>query len=279
MKHKSLVATSLLALGFIAALHAQDIKLNIPGQATTLAPTTTPAAAPAAAAPAAPAQVFTEAQLLEEYGWFIGKRIGLTDLNFSQAQIDLVLRGITSASQGKPSPNELEKIGPAMDQFIKAKQNDYLAKVRAKGLAESAAFLTEIKKKAGVTVLPSGLCYEIAKPGEGPAPKPSDTVTVQFTGALIDGTVFESSVQLREPVSVPLDQMIPGWTEGLQKIAKGGKIRLYIPPDLAFGDEGRPPSIPPSSTLVFDVEILDIKPTPVAPPPTAAATATPPAGK
>src|ERR1019366_4855972 len=101
MKHKSLVATSLLALGLITALRAQDIKLNIPGQATTPAPATTPAAAPAAAAPAAPApppttaaaapraappaapaQVFTEAQLLEEYGWFIGKRIGLTDLNF-----------------------------------------------------------------------------------------------------------------------------------------------------------------------------------------------------
>jgi FKBP-type peptidyl-prolyl cis-trans isomerase len=278
MKHKSLVATCLLALGLITALRAQDIKLNIPGQATTPAPTTTPAAAPAAAAPAAPAQTFTEAQLLEEYGWFIGKRIGLTDLNFTQAQIDLVLRGITSASLGKPTPNELEKIGPAMNEFIKAKQNDYLAKVRAKGLAESAAFLTEIKKKAGVTVLPSGLCYEITKPGEGPAPKMSDTVTAHYTGALIDGSVFDSSLQRGEPVSFPLDQVIPGWTEGLQKISKGGKIRLYVPPDLAYGDDIRP-GIPPSSTLVFDVEILDIKPTPVAPPPTAAATATPPAGK
>ena len=278
MKHKSLVATSLLALGLITALRAQDIKLNIPSQATTPAPAATPAA-PTAAAPAAPAQTFTEAQLLEEYGWFIGKRIGLTDLNFNQAQIDLVLRGITLASQDKPSPNELEKIGPAVDTFIKSKQGEYLARLRAKGLAESAAFFTEIKKKSGVIVLPSGLCYEIIKPGEGPAPTLSDTVTAHYTGALIDGTVFDSSVQRGEPVPVQLSQMIPGWTEGLQKIAKGGKIRLYIPPDLAFGDEGRPPTIPPSSTLVFDVEILDIKPTPVTPPPTADATATPPAGK
>ena len=270
MKLKSSFATCLLALGLIATLRAQDIKLNLPGQAAAPAPAATPASAPApaAAAAAAPAPTFTEAQMLEAYGWFIGKRIGLADLNFTQAQIDTVLRGIALASQGKPSPNELAKIGPPMDQFIKAKQDEYLAKLRVKGLTESAAFLTEVKKKPGVIVLPSGLCYEIGKPGEGPAPKLTDTVTVHYTGALVDGTVFDSSVQRGEPVVFPLDQMIPGWTEGLQKIAKGGKMRLYVPPDLAFGDDIRP-GIPPSSTLVFDVEILDIKPTPPAPAPAA----------
>lgn len=272
MKLTFTLATCLLALGTLATLRAQDIKLNLPAKGTT----------PAPAAAAAPAATFTEAQLLEEYGWFIGKRVGLTDLNFSPAQVDLVLKGITSASQGKPSPNELEKIGPAMDEFIKAKQDEYLAKLRAKGRAESAVFLTEIKKKTGVTVLPSGLCYEISKPGEGPAPKLTDTVTAHYTGALVDGTVFDSSVQRGEPVTFPLSSMIPGWTEGLQKIAKGGKIRLYIPPDLAFGDDPRP-GIPPSSTLVFDVEIIDIKPTPPAPmppaPPAAADTPPAPTGK
>jgi FKBP-type peptidyl-prolyl cis-trans isomerase len=258
--------TCLLALGATAALRAQDIKLNIPGQANAPAPATAPAAAPVAAAPA---ETFTEAQLLEEYGWFIGKRIGLSELNFSQTQTETVLRGITNASQGKPTPYELEKIGPAMDEFIKRKQSEYLSKLKAKGLAESAAFLTEIKKRAGVTVLPSGLCYEIAKPGTGPAPKPTDTVTVHYTGTLVDGTVFDSSVARNEPVSFPLDKMIPGWVEGLQKIAKGGQIRLFIPPDLAFGDDPRP-GIPPSSTLIFDVEIIDIKPTPPAPMPAAA---------
>jgi len=95
----------------------------------------------------------TEAQLLEEYGWFIGKRIGLTDLNFTPAQIDLVLRGITLASQDKPSPNEVEKIGPAMDTFIKAKQNDYLAKVRAKGLAEIVINYKHVLRNALILVL------------------------------------------------------------------------------------------------------------------------------
>ena len=278
MKLKTTLVTCLLALGTFAALRAQDIKLNIPGQATTPAPAA-PAAAPTPAPAAAPAPKFTDAQLLEEYGWFIGKRIGLSDLNFTPEQVDTVLKGITSASQGKPSPSELEKIGPVMDEFIKAKQNEFLAKVRAKGLAESAAFLSEVKKKAGVTVLPSGLVYEILKPGTGPAPKITDTLTVNYTGALVDGSVF-SSTQGAEPATLPLDKMIPGWIEGMQKTAKGGKIRLYIPPDLAFGDETHP-GIPPASTLVFEVELLDIKPTPPAPmPATPAPDAAPaPAGK
>ena len=269
MKLKLPLVTSLLALATLATLQAQDIKFPAKGN--------TPAPAPAAAA--APAPKYTEAQLLEEYGWFIGKRVGLTDLNFTPAQVDLVLKGITAASQGKPSPNELDKIGPAMDEFVKSKQEEYLAKLRAKGRADSAAFLTEVKKKPGVTVLPSGLCYEISKPGEGPAPKLTDTVTANYKGALIDGTVFDSSEQHGEPITFPLAQMIPGWTEGLQKIAKGGKIRLYIPPDLAFGDEPHQ-GIPPASTLVFDVEITDIKPTPPAPAAPAAADAPPaPTGK
>src|SRR6185312_6447212 len=143
------------------------------------------------------------------------------------------------------------------------------------GRAQSAAFLTQVKKQPGVTVLPSGLCYEISKLGEGAPPKLTDTVTAHYTRALIDGTVFVSSVQRGEPVTFLLASMIPGWTEGLQKIGKGGKIKLYIPPVLAFGDDPRP-GIPPASTLVFDVEILDIKATPPAPVTPATAPATTP---
>ena len=273
MKLTSTLMTCLLASGAIAMLQAQDIKLNMPASSTPPAPAATAPAAPAAAAPAAK---FTDAQLLEEYGWFIGKRVGLSDLNFSPAQIDLVIKGITEASQGKPSPNELDKIGPLMDDFVKGKQNEYLAKLRAAGRAESADFLSKLKKQPGVTVLPSGLCYEIAAAGAGPSPKVTDTVTVNYTGKLIDGSVFSASTP-GEPVALPLSQMIPGWTEGLQKIAKGGKIRLYIPPDLAFGDEPRQ-GIPPASTLVFDIELTDIQPTPpapTAPAPAPAATTSP----
>src|SRR4029079_6257408 len=101
--------------------------------------------------------------------------------------------------------------------------------------------------------------------------KPNETVKVHYVGTLVNGTEFDSSVKRGEPVEFQLDQVIPGWTEGLQKISKGGKIKLYVPPQLAYGDEGRP-GIPPASTLVFDVELIDIKPTP---PPAAAAPGAP----
>jgi len=274
MKLKTYAVSCLLASGLVAGLQAQDIKLNIPGQANTSAPATPSPATPAASAPAhgtapaAPAATYSEAQMLETYGWFIGKRVGLSDLDFTADQVAQVLKGITSASYGKPSPFELEKIGPQMDAFIKTKQADYMAKLRQKGLSEAAAFFTQIKKKAGVTVLPSGLVYEIIKPGTGPSPKATDTVTVNYTGTLVDGTVFGSTVQQGTPVEFPLQHMIPGFMEGLQKANKGSTIRLYIPPDLAFGDQS-PPGIPPSSALVFEVELIDFKDTP--PEPTEAA--------
>ncbi|HYD84354.1 MAG TPA: FKBP-type peptidyl-prolyl cis-trans isomerase, partial [Opitutus sp.] len=135
----------------------------------------------------------------------------------------------------------------------------YMAKLKEKGEAETASFLDEVKKKAGVIVLPSGLAYEVETQGEGAAPKAEDTVRVHYTGTLVNGTVFDSSRERGEPVEFALNEVIPGWTEGLQKVSKGGKIKLYIPPQLAYGDEGRP-GIPPASTLVFDIELLDINP-------------------
>ena len=259
MKLKSALTLSLLALGTTAAIQAQEVKLNIPGQAA--------AAAPAAAATSA-APVFTDAQLVEEFGWFMGKRIGLAELNFSASEIASLLKGMGTAVAGKDSPYDLPKIGPAMDEFMKKKQEAYLAKLKSESQAQNAAFFTKLKENKAVVELPSGLRYEIVKQGEGPAPKPTETVRVHYTGTLVDGTVFDSSVQRNEPAEFPLDGVIPGWTEGLQKISKGGKIKLYVPPSLAYGDDARG-NIPPSSTLIFDVEMLDIKPTPAAPAPAA----------
>lgn len=249
MKLKSLLTAGVSMLGLSVAVHAQDIKVNIPAQPD--------AAAGAAAAPAAPQ--FTEQQLVEEFGWFMAKRVGLSELEFSAAETEALLKGISAAAAGKDSPYELEKIGPAMDEFMQRKQASYMAKLKEKGAAETETFLADVKKKAGVVVLPSGLVYEIVQQGEGPAPKPEETVKVHYTGKLVNGTEFDSSVTRGEPVEFVLNEVIPGWTEGLQKISKGGKIKLYIPPQLAYGDEGRP-GIPPASTLVFDVELLDITP-------------------
>jgi FKBP-type peptidyl-prolyl cis-trans isomerase len=262
MNLKHTVTISLLALG-LAAARAQDSKITVPG--------VTPAPAKPAA-PAAPA--FSDAQIVEEFGWFVGKRVGLTELEFTPAEVAALIKGLSASAAGKESPFELEKIGPLMDEFMQRKQASYMGKVKTKALAESTAYFAKLKENKAVVELPSGLRFEIVKAGEGAMPKPSDTVKVHYTGTLISGKVFDSSVQRGEPIEFPLEGVIPGWTEGLQKIAKGGKIKLYIPPHLAYGDEAKG-EIPPSSTLVFDVELLDIKAGTPAPAPAAPAAAAP----
>lgn len=257
MKQKHILTISLLALG-LAAARAQEVKLNIPGQ--------NPAAPGAPAAPAPAAATFTDAQLVEEFGWFIGKRVGLTELEFSTSEVEAFLKGIGAAASGKDSPYTLEKIGPAMDEFMQKKQGAYLGKLKQKNMAETQAFFTKLKENKSVVELPSGLRYEILKPGQGASPKPADTVKVHYTGTLVDGTVFDSSVQRGEPVEFALGEVIAGWTEGLQKTNKGGKIKLYVPAHLGYGDDGKG-SIPPGATLVFEVELLDIKPGAAAPAP------------
>jgi FKBP-type peptidyl-prolyl cis-trans isomerase len=251
MKLKHIATLCLLALG-LAVARAQEPKAKAAatGQA--------PAAGPS----------FTDAQLIEEFGWFIGKRVGLTELEFTKEEVELLLKGIATAASGKDSPYELEKIGPKMDEFMQKKQQAYLAKLKDKNMSVNTNFFTKLKENKSIVELPSGLRYEIVQEGSGPSPKPTDTVKVHYTGKLIDGSVFDSSVQRGEPTEFPLDQVIPGWTEGIQKMKKGGKIKLYVPPHLAYGDDGRP-GIPPGSTLIFDVELLDIKPAgsaPVTPP-------------
>jgi FKBP-type peptidyl-prolyl cis-trans isomerase len=252
MKLKHIATICLLACGLSVA-RAQEVKLNVPGQKDQSA------AAGAAAKPA-----YTDAQLIEEFGWFIGKRVGLTELEFTKAEVDTLLKGIATAASGKDSPYELEKIGPAMDEFMQKKQQAYVSKLKDKNMSANAGFFTKLKENKAVVELPSGLRYEIVKPGDGPSPKATETVKVHYTGTLIDGTVFDSSVQRGEPAEFQLSEVIPGWTEGIQKMNKGGKIKLYVPPQLAYGDDGRP-GIPPGSTLIFDVELLDIKATAATP--------------
>lgn len=121
-------------------------------------------------------------------------------------------------------------------------------------------FLAENAKKEGVKVTPSGLQYEVIKAGNGPKPQASSEVTVHYHGTLIDGTVFDSSVDRGEPTSFFLNQVIPGWTEGVQLMSKGAKYRFYVPQDIAYGANPRPGgAIKPYMALIFDIELIDIK--------------------
>ncbi|MES2694551.1 MAG: FKBP-type peptidyl-prolyl cis-trans isomerase [Verrucomicrobiota bacterium] len=240
MKSKHIATIGLLALGLAAA--------SVQGQ-------TPPPAAPAT--PTAEKAAFTDAQLVEEFGWFIGKRVGLTELAFTKEELEILIKGMRSAADGKDSPYELEKIGPSMDEFMQKRQQAYMGKMKEKNDAANAAYFTKLKENKAIVGLPSGLHYEVTQEGTGPNPTANDKVKVHYTGKLLDGSVFDSSVQRGQPAEFGLGEVIPGWTEGLQKVKKGGKITLYVPPDLAYGAEGRP-GIPPSSTLVFEVELLDI---------------------
>ena len=126
--------------------------------------------------------------------------------------------------------------------------------------AAGATFLAENKSKPGVVTTDSGLQYFVLVAGSGPRPKPTDNVTVHYRGTLIDGTEFDSSYSRGESASFPLDQVIPGWTEALQLMSVGSTYRLFIPPELAYGERGAGLMIGPNATLLFEVELLATEP-------------------
>lgn len=125
--------------------------------------------------------------------------------------------------------------------------------------AAGEAFLAENAKKPGVKTTASGLQYEVLTEGSGAAPKASDNVTVHYRGTTINGEEFDSSYGRGEPLTFPLNRVIPGWTEGLQLMKEGAKYRLYIPSDLAYGERGAGGVIGPNATLIFDVELIKIE--------------------
>lgn len=126
-------------------------------------------------------------------------------------------------------------------------------------LEQGQAFLKANASKPGVKTTPSGLQYLVLEEGKGKSPKATDTVLVHYKGNLLDGTEFDSSYKRNEPISFPLNGVIPGWTEGVQLMKEGGKIRLFIPSNLAYGSRGAGGVIPPDSALVFDIELLKVR--------------------
>ena len=142
--------------------------------------------------------------------------------------------------------------------------NDYFQKKQKeeaeKAIAEGKVFLEANGKREGVTTTKSGLQYEVLTPGKGErSPKATDTVVRHYEGRLVSGKVFDSSYERNQPAEFGLNQVIPGWTEGLQLMSEGAKFRFYIPYLLGYGEQGAGPSIPPYSTLVFDVELISVK--------------------
>ena len=180
-------------------------------------------------------------------GNFIGS--GIKELNINDFADGL--RAIFEGAEQKMTFDEAKQIVTEFFTNLEkqgAEQNERLGR----------EFLEQNKNTEGVKVTESGLQYQVVKEGDGLQPGPNDVVTVHYTGKLIDGTVFDSSVERGEPASFPLDKVIPGWTEGLQLMSEGSKYRLFIPSELAYGERGAGDDILPNSTLIFDVELIKV---------------------
>jgi FKBP-type peptidyl-prolyl cis-trans isomerase FklB len=146
-----------------------------------------------------------------------------------------------------------------LQKRIAAERQKELRETAAKNLADGKAFLAENGKKDGVKTMPSGLQYKVLSEGSGKTPKATDTVTVQYRGTFINGIEFDSSIGKGQPATFEANGVIPGWTEALQLMKEGAKWQLFIPPELAYGEKGMPPRIPPNSILIFEVELISVK--------------------
>ena len=178
-------------------------------------------------------------------------------------EIDLptIIRAITDLSNGKApelAPDEYRAQMHKFQQEVQSAGQQAVAKAAAANRKSGEEFLAANAKKSGVKTTSSGLQYREIVSGNGRKPGASDRVKVHYTGKLTDGTVFDSSVQRGQPAEFGLNQVIPGWTEGLQLMNIGSKYELFIPAQLAYGDRGAGNAVPPGATLVFEVELLDI---------------------
>ena len=177
--------------------------------------------------------------------------------------VEMVVSGLQDAFKSAPGitveeyQETMKMIQTKMQEISQAAQAKNKESAE-KNKIEGEAFLAENKKKEGVKVAASGLQYIVLQEGTGAKPTATSNVRVHYTGTLLNGQVFDSSVQRNEPIDFPLNQVIPGWTEGVQLMSEGAKYKFFIPSNLAYGERGAPGAIPPNSTLIFEVELLKV---------------------
>ena len=194
---------------------------------------------------------------MDSLSYSIGVRIAsdLKRQGFKDLEAESLAQGISDVLSGKdPVINASDAMGIIQNHMQAQKVAQHAPNKNA-----GEQFLAENKERSEVVTLPSGLQYEVLTEGTGATPGATDKVSVHYHGTLIDGTVFDSSVKRGEPASFPVNGVIKGWTEALQLMKTGSKWKLYIPYDLAYGDRGAGPTIKPYSTLIFEVELLEVK--------------------
>ena len=174
--------------------------------------------------------------------------------DFSQA-----IKDVIGGAELKVNDTEAQQIVQDFFQKQEEKQRAAAAEKGKTAKVDGEKYLAENAQKEGVVTLPSGLQYKVLREGNGKKPKATDQVKCHYEGMLVDGTMFDSSVQRGEPATFPLNGVIAGWTEGLQLMQEGGKYRFFIPYNLGYGERGAGASIPPFAALVFDVELVAVK--------------------
>lgn len=196
--------------------------------------------------------------LKEKASYAVGISIAQNLLEQDLAALDVqkFSEGVRTVFEGNKFLLTQEEMQSSIQQFLDGQRQ----KVHEQNKLDGEAFLAENKKRSDIKTTSSGLQYEIMKQGDGTCPGPQETVSVHYHGTLIDGTVFDSSVQRGTPASFGVHQVIPGWTEALQLMSVGAKYKLYIPQELAYGANPHPGGpIKPYSALIFEVELMNIE--------------------
>ena len=188
------------------------------------------------------------------YAWGMALGQQLRGMGVENLDKEAFNEAVAAAFDGKETKISAEEAQKLIQEYLQELTSKKEAQIKAVG----EKFLAENGKKENVITTASGLQYMVEKEGTGAQPAATDEVTVHYTGKLLDGTVFDSSVSRGEPATFPLNRVIPGWTEGVQLMKEGGKYTFFIPSDLAYGPQGVPNAIPPHSTLIFDVELIKV---------------------
>jgi FKBP-type peptidyl-prolyl cis-trans isomerase FklB len=191
-------------------------------------------------------------------GLNIGRSMARDNISVDPALIAAGIADALSGAKPKLSAKDLEATMAEFQKIMQAKAEAASKAASGNAIKAGADFLAANKTKPGVKTLPSGLQYKVIKSGTGRTPKATDTVSTHYRGTLLNGTEFDSSYKRNKPASFPVNRVIPGWTEALQLMKEGDKWQLFIPSNLAYGANG-PPSIGPNQTLLFDIELLEIK--------------------
>ena len=208
--------------------------------------------------------IFNTLKRLDKLSYALGLGIGrqLAQMGAKDMNIDdfaMAIRDVIEGNDLKVTNREAQTI---VNDYFQKQEEKMRAELAEKGKEAKEAgekYLAENAKKEGVVTLPSGLQYQVLKEGNGRKPKATDSVVCHYEGMLIDGTMFDSSIQRGEPATFGLQQVIAGWTEGLQLMQEGAKYRFFIPYLLGYGESGAGQSIPPFSALIFDVELIEVK--------------------